>query len=137
MKSKKFKILFCLLILLGLPCCVESKDPPLPSWAQKAIAETKFSFLKTAKPWDFSKFDYFEEPKSEKILMPEKVQVAVQSEAAKDFKGLIQYNFNAFNSDIETGDQKLPDPRKIYSPIYVFKGPEKILVYALHVNGWG
>ena len=137
MKSNKLNFSLLLLILSVAPCYAESKDSPLPPWAQKALLETKFTFLKTAKPWEFSKFDYYKEPKSAAIQMPEKVQVAFQSEAAKDFKGLIQYNFNAFNSGIESGEQKLPDPREIYSTIYVFNGPENILVYALHVDGWG
>ena len=134
----KIKVIFSLLLffLSLLPCYAESKGTHLPTWAQKAITETKFTFLKTAKPWKFSKFDYYKEPKSAAIQMPEKVQIAFQKIAAEEFKELIDYNVGAYN-EIGSGDWKLPDPRAIYSTIYVFKGPENISVYAMHVKGWG
>lgn len=136
MKSIKLNFLLLLLILSIVRCYAESEDSLLPPWAQKALSETKFSFLKTAKPWEFSKFDYYKEPKSTAIPMPEKVQMAFQNEAAKDFKDLIDFNLDA-SAYIESGEQKLPDPREIYSTVYAFKGPENILVYAMHIKGWG
>ncbi len=115
------------------PVIAESNwPPPLPPWAKNLISKTGFSFLKTATESKTNDFDCFGNPDGPKILLPEKVRIVFEEEAKKDFEDLVQYNVN-----IKQAEEDMPDPQKVFGPIYIVRGFDNIAVYGLHVNGWG
>ncbi|HJT24617.1 MAG TPA: hypothetical protein VJ873_08565, partial [bacterium] len=63
--------------------------------------------------------------------VPEEVLQVFRTEAKENFRNLVQYD-----SGKEMQDKDIPDPKEIYSPIYVFDSPGPFKVFGLHIQGW-